>query len=72
MVINNKLQPDDFTIDFGEKLGVKLNRRLYDPDTIVPDERAKQIEPDSVFEVDSILKDTLPAGGVAVYTTIED
>ena len=72
LVINNKSKADDFTVDFGEKLGVKLSRRLYDPATIVPDERAKQIEADKVIEVDSVLSDTLPAGGVAVYTTIED
>ena len=61
---------DDFTIDFGENLGVTLNRRLYDPETIVPDERAKQIEADKSFNVDSSLSDSLPAGGVAVYTTL--
>ena len=72
LVINNKSKADDFTVDFGEKLGVKLNRRLYDPETIVPDERAKQIEADKTFEVDSVLSDSLPAGGVAVYTTISD
>lgn len=72
LVINNKSKADDFSVDFGEKLGVKLNRRLYDPATIVPDERAKQIEADKVLEVESVLSDTLPAGGVAVYTTIED
>lgn len=72
LVINNKSRADDFTVDFGEKLGVKLNRRLYDPETIVPDERAKQLEVDKVFEVDSVLKDTLPAGGVAVYTTLNN
>jgi len=71
LVINNKSKADDFTIDFSEKLGVKLNRRLYDPETIVPDERAKQIEADLVFDVDVVLKDRLPAGGVAVYTTIK-
>ena len=69
LVINNKSKPDDFIIDFGEKLGVKLNRRLYDPATIVPDERAKLLEADKSFEVDSVLSDSLPAGAVVVYTT---
>lgn len=72
LIINNKSKSDNFIIDLGEKLGVKLNRCLYDPAKIVPHERAKQIEADSVFEVDSILQDTLPAGGVAVYTTIKN
>lgn len=69
LVINNKSKADDFSVYFGGKIGVKLNRRLYDPATISPDERAKQIEADSVFEVYDVLSDTLPAGGVAVYTT---
>ena len=72
LVINNKSKADDFTIDFGENLGVKLNRRLYDPATIKPDERAKQLEADSVFDVDDKLSDSLPAGGVAVYTTLNN
>ena len=72
LVINNKPEADEFVIDFNEKLGVKLNRRLYDPATIVPDESAKQIKADKTFEVDSVLYDTLPAGAVAVYTTICD
>lgn len=71
LVINNKSRADDFVVDFGEKLGVKLNRRLYNPETITPDENAKQIEADKSFNVDDVLADSLPAGGVAVYTTIE-
>ena len=72
LVINNKSRADDFTIDFGENLGVKLSRRLYDPETIIPDERAKQIEADKSIDVDSSLSDSLPAGGVAVYTTLNN
>ncbi|MBE6760790.1 MAG: hypothetical protein E7551_00715 [Ruminococcaceae bacterium] len=69
LVINNKLQPDEFSIDFSEIVGLKLNRYVYDPETIVPDETATLIESDSVFEVQNKLSDKLPAGAVAVYTT---
>ncbi|MBQ9920175.1 MAG: hypothetical protein IJO49_05075 [Clostridia bacterium] len=72
LVINNKPKADAFTVDFGEKLGVKLNRRLYDPATIVPDETAKQIKADKDFDVENTLSDSLPANAVAVYTTIVD
>ena len=69
LVINNKLQEDEFSIDFSEIVGLKLNRYVYNPATIVPDETATLIKSDSVFEVQNILSDKLPAGAVAVYTT---
>ena len=71
LVINNKKSPDAFAVDFGEELNLTLYRRLYDPATIKPDENAKQLAPDSSYEVGKILTDSLPAGGVAVYTTIK-
>ena len=69
LVINNKLQEDEFSIDFSEIVGLKLNRYVYNPATIVPDETATLIKSDSVFEVQNKLSDKLPAGAVAVYTT---
>ena len=72
LVINNKLKEDEFSIDFSENIGLKLNRYVYDPATIEPDETATLIKSDKVFEVGSNLSDKLPAGAVAVYTTIKD
>lgn len=69
LVINNKLQPDEFTIDFGQKMGLKLNRYVYDPATIVPDESATLIKSDSTVFVENILSDKLVPGAVVVYTT---
>lgn len=71
LVINNKNKADDFTVDFGEDINLTLERRIYDPATITPDENAKQLEPDASYKVGSILTDSLPAGAVAIYTTIK-
>jgi len=70
LVINNKTKPDTFTVEFGEDLGLVLERRLYDPATIVPDASARMLDPDMTVEAGTSLTDTLPGGGVAVYTTI--
>ena len=69
LVINNKLQPDDFTIDFGENVNLKLNRYVYNPETIQPDEKATLIKSDSSVFVKNTLSDTLLPGVVVVYTT---
>ena len=69
LVINNKRQTDDFTIDFGEEIGLKLNRYVYDPATIVPDESATLIKSDSTVFVENTLSDKLVPGAVVVYTT---
>ena len=69
LVINNKLQPDEFTVDFGENVGLKLNRYVYDPETIKPDETATLIKADSSVFVENTLSDKLLPGAVVVYTT---
>lgn len=69
LVINNKLQPDEFTIDFGENIGLKLNRYVYNPETIKPDETTTLIKSDSTVFVEKALSDKLLPGAVVVYTT---
>lgn len=60
----------DFEIDLGKICDKPLNRRLFNPDTIVPDENATPIKADKVFEKGTkVIADTLPHHGVAVYTT---
>ncbi len=72
LVINNKLKEDSFTVDFGENLGLTLNRFVYNPETIKPDETATLLSSDKSFEVGSALSDTIPGKAVAVYTTYKD
>lgn len=69
LVVNNKLQADDFVIDFGEDINLKLNRYVYDPATISPDETATLIKSDSSVFVNNTLADSVLPGEVVVYTT---
>lgn len=69
LVVNNKSKAEDFTVDLGETLGLTLNRYLYDPETVVPDERAELLPFDRRMEVGSTISDRLPANSLAVYTT---
>ncbi len=76
MVVNTNISKQAFCIKFKEELSkdwVKLHRHLYDPETIVPDSNADIIGIDKIFSsVKNQLQDTLPPGGVAVYTTRAD
>lgn len=71
LVVNTHSGEREIEIDFSKMLGVKLQKRLYDPATIVPDESAKQLPVIAEFEVENKLSDTLPPYGVAVYSNIE-
>lgn len=71
-VINTFGGEREFELNLSESLGgVKLQKRLYDPATITPDEKAKQLPVLAEFTVDYKLADTLPPYGVAVYSNIE-
>lgn len=70
LAINSKYETDEFTLDFGEKIGKAFRRYVYDPEKIVPTEEAKMIEWDKELSVDNTLCDTLPPYSFAVYTTI--
>ncbi len=70
LVVNNKLAPDNFTVNFSKNLGVTFKRYLYNPKTIVPDETATLISADKTFYVSDFISDSLPGKSVAVYTTV--
>ena len=76
MVVNTNVSKQAFRIDFDQAIsekGVKLNRHLYNPEEISPDSNAEIIGIDKVFtSVSKHLQDTLPPGGVALYTTRTD
>ncbi|MBO5106139.1 MAG: hypothetical protein J6C29_04510 [Clostridia bacterium] len=74
VVVNNKSTCDEFTITFNKPLkNIKLNRHSFDPKICVPDETAKIIGVDKVFEnITSCLSDKIAAYGVTVYTTHND
>lgn len=69
LVVNNKEQSEEILVDFGVRLGLKLNRRLYSPETVAPNENAEIIKTDKILDVGSTLSDFLPSGAVVVYTT---
>lgn len=62
----------EFKMDFQKEINKTLNRHLFDPNTLIPNEKAEIIKADKTFEVANRLSDTLPPYGVAVYTNIED
>lgn len=70
LVANTHSGEREFEIDFSKILGVKLQKRLYDPATIVPNKDAKQLPVIAEFEVEDTLKDVLPSYGVAVYSNL--
>lgn len=74
-VVNSNLSTQAFRVEFSEMLnssGIKLNRHLYDPERITPTTNALIIGKDKVFtSVKNKFQDVLPAGAVAIYTTLE-
>lgn len=70
-VVNSNLHEVDYKLNLEESLGSKvLYRHLYDPATFEADTAAKPIGVDRVLiNVSDGFVDTIPAGGVAVYTT---
>ncbi len=72
VVVNNKDRAETFTVRFDKPLNLTLNRHTFDPDTLIPDERAEILPIDGTVTVGDVFTDTLPAYGVKVYTTYED
>lgn len=69
LVVNGNLEDADFAVDFEKTIGKNMYRHLYTPamKTGISDE---QIPADKGFKnVQTTLKDTIPSGGVAIYTT---
>jgi len=71
IVANNKKMAEDFNILFEKNINKTLNRHIFDPNTLIPDEKAEIIKADKEFFIANTLTDTLPPFGVAVYTNIK-
>ena len=69
-MVNNKNRAEKISVQFSKALGVRLKRRLYNPATIVPDEKAAFLEPDQEFDCDDRLTDRMPPNAVVVYSTL--
>lgn len=70
LVVNMNHINKTVKVNLGEDLGANLSRRLYNPSVNYRTVEAKTIGIDKEFEnVTSSFTDTIPAGGVAVYTT---
>lgn len=72
IVANCKDKKDDFEITLDKAIDKTLNRYLFDPNVLVPDEKAEMIKSDKTVIATNVLNDTIPAFGVSVYTTIKD
>ena len=70
-VVNSNLNDVEYKLNFESELDSKiLYRHLYDPQTFKADTSAKPIGVDRVLvNVSGGFVDSIPAGGVAVYTT---
>ena len=61
------------SINFEKSIGKTMYRYCFNPLTIVPNTSAEMIGADKGFKnVDKILQDTLPAGSIAVYSTVKE
>lgn len=73
LVVNSNSSRQSFSLTFDKTMNATFYRHLYDPESVVPNAFARVIGADKSFEkITAGFKDTLPAGGVAVYTTIPD
>lgn len=72
IAVNGGETPAKFKMDFEKAIDKKLNRHLFDPNTLVPNEKAEMIKADKVFDVADFLGDTIPPNGVVVYTNKPD
>ena len=71
-VVNTFDGEREIELNLNESLGgVKLQKRVYDPATIVPDENAKQLAPVGEITVDNKISDTLPPYALVVYSNID-
>ena len=72
IVVNCKDEADDFEISFEKNINSNLNRYVFDPTTLIPDENAEIIKSDKSIAISSVLKDTISPFGVTVYTNIKE
>ena len=72
VAVNRKAEADTLSLEFASPIGKKLNRHLFDPNTLIPDESAAVIGIDKVIAADGGFSDELPPFSVAVYTTYND
>ena len=72
MVVNLNYQSKAVRVNFNSSLGgATLYRHLYNPSVGAPSSRADIIGCDKSFGgVTTYLRDTLPAGAVAIYTSV--
>lgn len=70
MVVNTGLEELTFEAEFEKAIGKNMFRHLYTP-TMMTELVGKQIPADKGFKnVTTTLKDTIPIGGVAIYTSV--
>ena len=72
IVVNCKDESDNFEIDFEKSIDMTLNRHAFDPQTLIPDEKAEIIRADKTVNANKSLKDTIAPFGVNIYTTIKE
>lgn len=70
LVVNTSASPQDFTFEMVKFQSTRsLYRHLYDPGNIAPANEARL--PAVPVSFHSNIRDTIPAGGVLIYSTIE-
>ena len=73
IVVNTTALEQKISINFQKSIGKNMYRYLFDPVTTKPNTSAEMIDADKGFKnVDKILQDTIPAGSIAVYSTVKD
>lgn len=72
IVVNAAQENRKFSLDFANSLGgITLYKHLYNPSTCTPKNDLQVLPAHRDFSVDTNLTDILPAGGLAVYTTVD-
>ena len=73
MLVNTGMLSTDIALHFEQPIGQDVYRHVYDPITVKPTTAGRIIPADLCFEnVKTVLKDTIPAGAVVIYTTRAD
>ena len=73
LVVNSNSTSQDISVTFSSAINKTLYRHLYNPSAITASADAKIIRADAVKQdVSTVFTDTLPAYGVAVYTSVPD
>lgn len=70
LAVNDSDKAENLTVNLEKALNKTLYRYLYDPATIIPDEKATPIPCDKTFDdVQTSFTDTLPPHAVVAYTS---